>query len=149
MSESRKRLSLGKKARKKPQKPVQESVSPDLMLDTLLEESEKKVEELKAVKELNAKKEDEAKAEPQEETEKPEEDEKEEKKSSRQRLDLGKKKRKLKKEEAKPDFLDMDKDGNTEEPMKKAVAEAKPKAAKKKEDKKALPSASRPGQEEA
>lgn len=37
-----------------------------------------------------------------------------------------------KKEEAKPDFLDMDKDGNTEEPMKKAVAEAKPKAAKKK-----------------
>ena len=99
MSESRKRLSLGKKARKTPQKPVQESVSPDLMLDTLLEESEKKVEELKAVKELNAKKEDEAKAEPQEETEKPEEDEKEEKKPSRQRLDLGKKKRKLKKEE--------------------------------------------------
>ena len=78
MSESRKRLSLGKKARKTPQKPVQESVSPDLMLETLLEESEKKVAELKAVKELNAKKEDEAKAEPQEETEKPEEDEKEE-----------------------------------------------------------------------
>ena len=61
---------------------MQESVSPELMLETLLEESEKKVAELKAVKELNAKKEDEAKAEPQEETEKPEEDEKEEKKPS-------------------------------------------------------------------
>ena len=131
MSESRKRLSLGKKARKQPQKPVQESVSPDLMLDTLLEESEKKVEELKAVKELNAKKEDEAKAEPQEETEKPEEDEKEEKKPSRQRLDLGKKKRKLKKEEVKEAKIEAPKEKlvtdrnmfNVPEDEKKAAAE--------------------------
>ena len=127
MSESRKRLSLGsKKAKATPQKPVQESVSPDLMLETLLEESEKKVEELKAVKELNAKKEDEAKAEPQEETEKPEEDEKEEKKPSRQRLSLGKKKRKLKeaKVEAPKEKLVTDRNMfNVPEDEKKAAAE--------------------------
>ena len=121
MSESRKRLSLGlKKTRKTPKKPVMESVSPDLMLDTLLEESEKKVAELKVVKELNAKKEDEAKAEPQEETEKPEEDEKEEKKPSRQRLSLGKKKRKLKKEEPKKEEV---KEAKVEAPKEKLVTD--------------------------
>ena len=35
-------------------------------------------------------------------------------------------KKDAKKETAKPDFLDMDKDGDTEEPMKKAVVEAEP-----------------------
>lgn len=118
MSESRKRLSLGKKAKVTPQKPVQESVIPDLMIETLLEESEKKVAELKAVEELNAKKEDEAKAEPQEETEKPEEDEKEEK-PSRQRLDLGKKKRKLKKETKKEEV----KEAKVEAPREKLVTD--------------------------
>jgi hypothetical protein len=39
--------------------------------------------------------------------------------------DEGKKKDKKVKEGAKPDFLDMDKDGNKKEPMKKAVADKK------------------------
>ncbi|WVQ00232.1 hypothetical protein [Synechococcus phage MA01] len=62
-------------------------------------------------------------------------EEKEQSKSetkARPKLELSGKKA-AKKEEAKPDFLDMDKDGNTEEPMEKAVAEAKPKDAQKKE----------------
>ncbi|WNL51048.1 hypothetical protein SCREM2_gp129 [Synechococcus phage S-CREM2] len=92
MSESRKRLSLGKKARKTPEKPVLESTdSSDLMLNTLLEETEKKVKELKKIKELNAKKEDSEK-EPEEEVETKEE-EKEEPSSKRPRLNLGKKKK--------------------------------------------------------
>ena len=100
MSESRKRLSLGKKARKTPEKPVLESTdSSDLMLNTLLEETEKKVKELKKIKELNAKKEDSEK-EPEEECETKEE-EKEEPSSKRPRLNLGKKKKKEEVKEAK------------------------------------------------
>ena len=51
----------------------------------------------------------------------------------RPKLSLGKSKKKQAKPEVKPDFLDMDGDGNTTEPMKKAVDEAKPKAPVKEE----------------
>ena len=42
-------------------------------------------------------------------------------------------------EAAKPDFLDMDKDGNKKEPMKKAVADKKKGAVKKAEESKMMP----------
>ena len=43
----------------------------------------------------------------------------------------GEKKEEEVKEGAKPDFLDMDKDGNKEEPMKKAISDKKTKGLKK------------------
>lgn len=119
MTESRKRLSLGKKAKKKPVKPVLEStISPDLMIDTLLEESERKAKELKRIKELNTKAEDSEK-DPEEEVETKEE-EKDEEKPSRPRLSLGKKKRKLKKEEPKKEEV---KEAKVEPPKEKLVTD--------------------------
>ena len=145
MSESRKRLSLGsKKTRKTPEKPVLEStVSPDLMLDTLLEESEKKVKELMKIKELNAKKEDSEK-EPKEEVEAKEEEKEEEPSTKRPRLNLGKKKKKEEVKEAKVEApkerLVTDRDMfNVPEDEKKAAAERlKAKTAAKRAAKKDL-----------
>ncbi len=52
---------------------------------------------------------------------------------------FGTEKKKIKVKKAKPDFLDLDKDGNKKEPMKKAAKEAKKKPkAMSKEDAKAL-----------
>ena len=119
MSESRKRLSLGsKKPKKTSKKSVQESVSPDLMMETLLEESEKKVAEIKVIAELNAIKEEEVKTEPTQEIEQPAEKE-DESKPARPRLDLGKtKKCKVKKEEK-----EEVKEAKVEEPKEKLVTD--------------------------
>ena len=130
MTESRKRLSLGKKRSKKESQPkLQESVSPELTLDSLLEESEKKVAEIKLIEETEKKV---AEIEPEKEEETQEEPKKEEKKtSSRQRLDLGKSKKKKLKEskkepkvEAPKEKLVTDRDMfNVPEDEKKAAAE--------------------------
>ncbi len=53
--------------------------------------------------------------------------------------DEPKAKKKKVKEAAKPDFLDMDKDGDKKEPMKKAVADKKKGAVKKAEESKMMP----------
>ena len=101
--------------------PLDESLAitetPEILIDKLILESENLLAERKAVKELNSKPQEVDKVETHEE--KPEGEEKEENKPSRQRLDLGKKKRTLKKEAKKEEV----KEAKVEPPAEKLVTD--------------------------